>query len=573
MHMCVSGEGPGQAAAQRVGVVPGEEPGTWVIRHNGDFAIPLVPGRYTAIAAQPLFFPPGQVFRDLVIAEGETVTARLELPVDYAVVGGVTGVWGRRIAQSFVARGPCLTRVAVRPAGVEGEEGRIAVRIREGSASGEVISPVRRARIAPLADAFVSYLHGEVTTTPGKAYVAELEAVDEAGRPAARGWIPLGADGGTYAEGTGYVDGRPVPFDFHLVIGSERDGVAHTYGRVTGSDFKMLLRDGWSHEWGQTFRATGEGLAGVNWLATTGFGKHFLLEAALCGEPGGPPVGPPKRVHCASDLPYGVSWAPGEVAMEPGRTYYLRLRGVDADDAGAEPGFNVYRLPEDSYRHGSAWTLGAAGEPEALAAEDLDVDLYEYTFQAPPPDGPEASPPRAAQVVGRVRVANGGFEDTGADEVPVGWQRWRSADRRWREPAYWNRRELGRGGGRSARIIGGTINGHTFDGGLVCVVDGLVAGRDYVLTAWVCAGKGTSASRAAYLGVDATGQAGDPGRARWTVLPASGGWQQFAAAPFRAAGGRASVWLRACLYSLDDGTYWADFDDVEVWEVRGTAAP
>lgn len=128
--------------------------------------------------------------------------------------------------------------------------------------------------------------------------------------------------------------------------------------------------------WGQTFVSHGRSLAGVSFWGSNGSDKPVSCRIAIReGGPSGKPIGPVKTAigHASPDRPiirypdipgelpehesyyklpcdfFQVAYAPDEVSLEPGQTYYVE---INADDP-----LMLY-ADGDYYRHGFAYYEG-----------------------------------------------------------------------------------------------------------------------------------------------------------------------------------------------------------------------
>src|SRR5690606_9775754 len=118
---------------------------------------------------------------------------------------------------------------------------------------------------------------------------------------------------------------------------------------------------------GQTFRATGRGLAAVDVIYTTGAAHPPALPVTfrLLRAPGGEQIGPTRRCY---GLPLAFQgraaawWSRDEALLTPGEEYYLEWEC---------PGANTWQLNEDLPGH--AWRDG-----QPLPDADLAMSIVEY---------------------------------------------------------------------------------------------------------------------------------------------------------------------------------------------------
>jgi hypothetical protein len=142
-------------------------------------------------------------------------------------------------------------------------------------------------------------------------------------------------------------------------------------------EFNDLI--GWGTRFGQTFRASGIGLAGVDVIYATGDPRPPPLPITfrLYDDVTGKRIGPAKTCYGVPGAFQGRAaaiWARGEVPLVPGQTYYLEWQS---------PGCNTWRLNEDL--PGEAY-VGGLAKPDA----DLAMSIAEYrgTAAEPTPEHP-----------------------------------------------------------------------------------------------------------------------------------------------------------------------------------------
>jgi len=279
--------------------------------------------------------------------------------------------------------------------------------------------------------------------------------------------------------------------------------------------------------------------------------------------PTGPVLGPKKKIHTAFFGPgngiFGLGYSPGEVTLEPGRTYYIEV-------AASPPftGFNPLRFvdPEDSYPDGYAYKGGAA-----QTGVDLEMTIMEYKETATLPT-PTPVPPVHPE---RSLLENGDMEQgttgTGGNPAPDFWDKWQLAT-----TAFWYMEGFGRNDSRGARVIGGNINGSMIHGGLYQRVTGLDSSRSYQFSGWARSDLPTNSTYMTYLGYDLTGQTSNPlaQSVEWfEMIRVSDVWTQFVSEPVSPVGDSISVWTRGRNNSAEE-TFFADFDDLVLEEVEPT---
>jgi hypothetical protein len=343
----------------RLGAPPGEAP-----RHDGYYRLDVPAGTWTVLVDQPLFFIRPKVLHGILVEDGKTVTANVDLPIDYSTY--FTDSWtsfDQVWVQTFTATGTSITGVSWKLAGTNATDIEASVLADDGSSN-----PAAWPRAAPgaaksdgvaaQADNWVRWRSGEVPTVPGARYAVKLTGVAGGDRKFAV--YKRDKDGSSYSGGTARSSsGEAMGFDLNITVFSDNDGTAVIHSKTTEGIGE--LRDGYfAGQWGQTFQpAGGESLAAVDvWAAGADF--HWDLDftfAVFEGGPGGVPVGPSKTTRAAYQAfgagLHGVSYSPGEVPLEAGKTYYIELTNPE--------GFNPYVLddPRDAYAGGAAYQSGA----------------------------------------------------------------------------------------------------------------------------------------------------------------------------------------------------------------------
>jgi len=534
--------------------------------HDGLFRLALPAGIYSLLMHQPEWFVRPKVVPRILIEDGRTTRQDAVPAVDYSVAfGGDMGIWQRpglkepwawaRVwHQTFVARGTSITHVAFKLAGTKTDRVRVSIHADDGTADPSrwpQIGPERVIdRVGPLADQWAGWRSGEVPTRPGRRYALCLR--DAAGSGRIGPFVRRDALGPGYEQGTAYADGRAQPFDIYAIISSDSDGTVIPYMRR--ARIKPSGLAGWATRWGQTWKAMGRSLAGMDLLVAGG--EHWQVTATVrvrAGGPDGPQVGVTKKVHTAWWGPgsgfLGASYSPGEVRLRPGATYYMEVAAVAPSE-----GFNPYKVnhPLNAYPDGCAYRSGQACEQV-----DLEMTIIEYAAAGPVwrvPARPQ--PPRGPNL-----LKNGDFESgkaTGQDSAPPDhWQPWSRA-----QTAFWYG-PYGRGGSLAARVIGGNINGTSIDGGYVQRVGGLDPAKRYRLTGWCSSSCQTDAVFACYVGYDPTGQTDEPDAPTvvWTEMGRfSHEFEFYQSGPIAPRRDAISVWLRG--KNLKPvALFFVDFDD------------
>jgi hypothetical protein len=311
--------------------------------------------------------------------------ALLESPAHYSVMydrhpdewGKEPWVGGDDFYQTFVAVTPHITRIAVKLADKSGDHQTLTLNHAVYETAGgppskwQRISPVRSrflgGGVDPIIHIFhVRYRSDEFKLTPGKTYAVRFWRGENSGSE--RFAIVARQDQGNgYRGGQLYQGDTPLP---------ERDAYAHVSGGAAGTivnhapvgDIDLKTFAGGAARFGQTFKAGGTGLAGVDVIYADGNAKPASLPVTfqLYDAPGGKPIGP-ARVCRGLPLPYqaraAAVWLPGEAPLVAGRTYYLEW--TTPKDC------NTWVLNEDL--PGEAYRAG-----EALPDKDLAMSIVEY---------------------------------------------------------------------------------------------------------------------------------------------------------------------------------------------------
>ena len=185
-----------------------------------------------------------------------------------------------------------------------------------------------------------------------------------------------------------------------MAVGSDCDGLLIPYNKRVHKKFVEF--GGFDKSWSQTYVAQGRSLASVILFAATSGVQPSIMKQRVRvsvrqGGPGGEIVGTEKiaigngnYTGDASWGVFGVSFAPGEVPIEPGKTYavefesienydtlhgFVNIKGMVSDD---KPGFNPYRkVPPDDYKRGTAYRKCTDKQPF-----DLDMQIVEYRSDA-----------------------------------------------------------------------------------------------------------------------------------------------------------------------------------------------
>jgi hypothetical protein len=411
----------------------------------------------------------------------------------------------------------------------------------------------------------VNFLSSEAPTVPGEQYAARFW-LGPGSESTAFAIVARPEDGSGYAAGQAYSGDTPLPgWD---VYGYMTGGASGTITDFAPTNHEVPMDTdflGWQDKQGQTFVAGGVGLAGVELLYTVGCAPNpsLPISVKVYNGFGGARVGPSKLCYTVTDECQGRAaafWQPGEVPLTPGSTYYVEF------DATAAGGVNVYGMSND-IPGVHAYSGGVS-----MAPRDLPMMISEYSDGDIPTPLPTNTPadtavptPTSTPITGPNMLENGDMEQgsTGTHgETPDFWQKWTGSG----SPTFWYL-DYGIDGSLAPRVIGGAINGTTFDAGLYQQVTGLVPGRTYGLVGWVRVVPRLSDDYEAWVGYDLTGQTsnGHAGTVQYTRGVGSGLFAEMPVMEFEASGSSVSVWLRGRNQSAAE-IFYADFDNLYLFE-------
>jgi hypothetical protein len=185
-------------------------------------------------------------------------------------------------------------------------------------------------------------------TEPGKTYTIEVKSVG--GEKWSMG-MPRSPD--PYENGIAYFDGVPHPeSDLGITIDEEMGGFTTI---AAARDDQHFIKEGDGSGLctvaGQTFVANIPHLIGAYVNCGWSGGIEDLVYSIHKGGPGGEQVGPAKTIRMVPNWGSTAIWAPGEVDLETGETYYFQYRRADG-----EPFYGY--LSSDRYSEGIAYRDG-----------------------------------------------------------------------------------------------------------------------------------------------------------------------------------------------------------------------
>lgn len=268
--------------------------------------------------------------------------------------GSEPWIWGSSFYQTFVATSNHITRLATKLAGKSGDHYALALNFavyatNDGPPSTwPQISSTRTYQVGgnvdPIIHIFwVAYRSDEMVMTIGQTYAVRIWAApgSQATSFAVVARPDVAFNG--YTGGQLYVDDTPHPeLDGYFYISGGTPGTVVNHAPRGNLAFNELV--GWHTRFGQTFRATGTSLAGVEAAYTTGSEHPTLYNVTfqVYDAVGGNPIGPPrvgKGVGLFHQARVAVAWREDEVPLVPGQMYYLEY-------TVPEPGCNTWSLQE-----------------------------------------------------------------------------------------------------------------------------------------------------------------------------------------------------------------------------------
>ncbi|HPD28804.1 MAG TPA: hypothetical protein PLL20_02330 [Phycisphaerae bacterium] len=574
---------------------------TWELAPSGWYRMTGSAGRTTMLFTGPSVFMQPTVFTNIFTKPGETIDRKVVPNFDYAVL--FMGAWDDKPAtdyyQTFTATGTSVTQVGFRLAsdGVDGEgpgSQTLLVSVhRQGPGTPDTWQQIGPAVPVPNVDCggpknydwLAGWNSGEVPTEPGRVYAVHLKA-EKDGNTFQAFWRPnekkindcyrLGPRGQT-----GWVG-----HNLCMVIATDNSGLVIPYNKRVQKEYVDFA--GFARKWSQSYVAQGRSLAGaLLYMANSGVQPSVARQRAVVrlrqDGPDGPVVGVEKvaignGIHTgdASWGVYGLAYSPGEVPLEPGKTYaiefesienyeslhgYVNIKGMVSDD---KPGFNPYKkVAPDNYENGTAYKNGKDD-----AGFDLDMQIIEYRREVT--DWHKAVDPQNLLVNGDMEAGQLDEKDPGNGRIE-GWRTF-SADpgtihHFLADPPENKSRILRVTAGKEAKAV---------DGGYVQKVTGLKRLDTYRLSGKVRSSWSVDVEHYSQVGYDPTGQDSDPKAPTivWTPLPGMHSiWVEYHSEPIRPAGDSISVWLRGWARSTGGTPFKADFDEFSLRRVKTQLTP
>ncbi len=382
---------------------------TSIITHDGCYCIDGLPvGPYSILMNQPLFFVAPKVVGTINLQAGQTLTVNPELPVDFSTYFKDSGQWtGAEPVwyQTYTATGTSVRGVTFFLAGVDIQPGQeyssaeVAILKDNGNpnpVNWDFVGSRMEPRIDSGTDNWVRFRSGEIPTIPGTRYAVRISGRNQSFSGSVN-FQPYkrNKDANSYVGGQAYnAAGVAQSFDLNYTVFSDNDGTLVTMNRRAVGLGYLCDEGFFGTQWGQTFIAQGQGLAGADvWAA--GANHRWELDFMWKIRPGGPSgtqIGPTKITRAAYQTfgagLHGVSYAPGEVQLIPGQTYYIEF--AISNPPPDSNGFNPYLMQpspgatcgggesQDSYSGGMAFREGVA-RPN----DDVSMTIVEYAVVGP----------------------------------------------------------------------------------------------------------------------------------------------------------------------------------------------
>ncbi|MBN2270695.1 MAG: carboxypeptidase regulatory-like domain-containing protein [Sedimentisphaerales bacterium] len=359
--------------SRRLGAPPGEP-----ARGDGYYRIDNVPaGIYSIYVTQPDFFASPKLVPNVEVVNGQGTTVNVELDVDYSTYyfPGTWSEWQWDWYQTFKATGTSVRGIQWIMAGTGGSQARVAILESNGMPDVRTwpeVGAKTKNGLGSNSDQWVRWFSGEIPLVPEQIYAVYIHidggfAVYKRDR-----------DGDSYAYGRAYHGHStdPMPYDLNITVFVDKNGQMATHTMDASKDWE-LHGDLAAQRWGQSFVATGGGLAAVDVFITSGNDTDDMDITWKIMAMGGriSQIGPTKTTKRAYFTPHnhlmGVSYNAGEVPLTPGQTYVIEL--TDTED------FTPYMHtnPRNEYEDGQAFRNGTATE------YDLAMTIMQHKAELP----------------------------------------------------------------------------------------------------------------------------------------------------------------------------------------------
>lgn len=297
---------------------------------------------------------------------------------------------GTDFYQTFIATSNHITRVGTKLAGKDGDHQELTLNYalyepNDGPPSKwKRISPVRSRLLGKGVDPiihihYVTYRSNEVNLIPGKKYAIRLWRDPSSPSPGFS-IVVFKDNGNGYKGGCLYNGDKELPnLDAYAYVSGGQPGTVVNHAPVGDMDLKEY--SGSAQRFGQTFKATGAGLAGVDIIYADGNAspRPLPVKFQLYDSPGGKAIGPSKICY-GLPLTYqaraSAIWKRGEVPLTPGKTYYIEWTFPTSVNSWV---LNE-NLSGEAYRDG-----------KTLSGKDLAMSIAEYEPIQTTKTGPKAS--------------------------------------------------------------------------------------------------------------------------------------------------------------------------------------
>lgn len=360
--------------SRRLGAPPGLPP-----TGDGYYRIDDIPaGLYSIYVSQPDFFASPKLVPNVEVKNNQTMTVNVDLDVDYAsyFFPGILewSEWHWDWYQTFKATGTSVRGVQWIMAGTGGSSARVA--ILEDNGDGHVkdwpeVGHKNKSGLGANSDQWVRWNSGEIPLVPGKTYAVYIH-VDGGCAIYKRD-----KDRNSYAHGRAYHGHStdPMPYDLNITVFVDKNDQMVTHTMTASKDWELYgeLAD---RRWGQSFIATGGGLAAVDVFIHSGNDTDDMdiTWKIMAAGRGVGQIGPTKTTKRAYFTPHnhlmGVSYSPGEVPLTPGETYIIEL--TDTQDFFPF----VHANPHNEYEDGQAYRNGVETNYDlAMTIMQYAVDL------------------------------------------------------------------------------------------------------------------------------------------------------------------------------------------------------
>ena len=422
---------------------------------------------------------------------------------------------------------------------------------------------------------------GEVPITPGQTYAVYLRP-EKPGATCQGFWWPNNDDKTSDCYRVGANNTGWQGTKLNMIVSTDSDGLVIPYNKRITKRYGEFA--GFSTKWIQTYVAQGRSLAfaGLYTAVATAQPPLYRQRVRITvhkGSPNGPIVGIQKigigQGNYTGDSSWGILgtvYAPGEVPLEPGKTYAIEFESIEtyhstidyiniknvASNGGN--GYNPYKKPApDEYPLGTSYKNGT--EKQKF---DLDMQVIEYANEAPNWD---------KAVDEKNLIKNGDMttlvkSDTG-NGAPASWQGFSIGSKTQLESIADNDKK----GNLVIRVSGIPAGKEIVDGGYVQKVEGLDHVQSYRLAGQVRCSRTLDFDNQCKVGYDPTGQTSDPDASTivWTSMPSiQGFFVPYESGPISPAKGSTaiSVWLRGKSVAPNLFKFTADFDDFTLNRVK-----